>query len=194
METDLGLLLLRIALVTILYMHATQKLFGWFSGPGLEKAGQIFEGLGHRPGRAMALLAATCEAGGSVLVLAGLATPLGAAALAGTMTVAGLSLTMAKGTVWNAAGGGEYPLVLATFAIVLGFTGPGRWSADYAIGAPWFPRSTAAAALTGIIVLVAAVVAATPPLIRTRALLAAAAATAATAAAGQPTPPASSSA
>jgi len=181
---DLGLLLLRIVLAAILYMHATQKLFGWFSGPGLERAGRLFDSLGQRPGRRMAMLAVTCEAGGSVLVLAGFITPLGAAVLAGTMLVAGGALTMTKGTVWNAAGGGEYPLVLAAFAIVLGFAGPGRWSADWAIGAPWIPHSNAAAALYGAIVLVVAALAAGVALLRTRAQLAAGAA-------AQAVPPAS---
>ena len=163
---DIGLLLLRVALAAILYMHAAQKLFGWFSGPGLEKAGLIFHGLGQRPGRSMAVLAVTCEAGGATLVLAGLGTPLGAAIAAGTMLVAGLAMTMAKGTVWNAAGGGEYPLVLAAFAVVLGFTGPGRWSVD------------ATAAITGCAVILIAAIAAGPPLLRTRTNLAAPAAAA----------------
>ena len=176
---DLGLLLLRLALATILYMHATQKLFGWFSGPGLDRAGKLFDNLGQRPGRPMAVLAVTCEGTGAVLVAAGLATPLGAAILAGTMLVAGGALTMVKRIVWNAAGGGEYPLMLATFAIVLGFAGPGRWSVDEAIGAPWVAHSNAAAAVTGVVVVALAVVAAGPALLRTRANLAAAAAAAA---------------
>jgi len=182
---DLGLLLLRIALAAILYMHSTQKLFGWFSGPGLERQGKVFHGLGHRPGRPLAMLAAACEATGSLLVVIGLATPLGAAVIAGTMIVAGMTLTFAKRTVWNVAGGGEYPLVLATFAVVLGFAGPGRWSLDSAIGAPWYPKSNAAAAVTGVIVLVVALLAAIPPLLRVRANLAADAA-------AEPAPPATS--
>lgn len=173
---DLGLLILRIVLGAILYMHATQKLYGWFSGPGLQKAAALFENLGQRPGHRMVLLAVICEAGGSILVVTGLATPLGAAAIAGTMFVAGGSLTMVKGTVWNAAGGGEYPLVLAAFAVTLGFTGPGRWSVDQAIGAPWVPDSNAAAAATGILVLAVAGFAAGYALIRTRTNLAARAA------------------
>lgn len=175
---DFALLLLRIVLAAILYMHATQKLFGWFSGPGLDKAGQLFESLGQRPGRELAQVAVACELGGATLVLAGLATPLGAAVLAGTMTVAGASLTMAKGTVWNAAGGGEYPLVLAAVAVVLGFAGPGRWSLDEAMGAPWVPHSNARAVVVGIIVVVVAALAAIPPLLRARANLSAGAATA----------------
>src|SRR5262249_31545171 len=105
-------------------------------------------------------------------------TPLGAAILAGTMMVAGGSLTLAKGTVWNALGGGEYPLALAAFAIVLGFAGPGRWSIDNALGAPWVTHSNGTAALTGLVVLVVAALAAGPALLRTRAQLRPAAAAA----------------
>jgi putative oxidoreductase len=168
---DLGLLLLRLALAVILYMHATQKLFGWFSGPGLDRAGGLFESLGQRPGRRMAMLAVACELSGSALVALGLITPLGAAILAGTMMVAGGSLTLTKGKVWNAAGGGEYPLVLAAFAIVLGFAGPGRWSIDNALGAPWVTHSNGRAAITGLLVLAVAALAAGPALLRTRMLL-----------------------
>jgi putative oxidoreductase len=177
---DLGLLLFRLALAAILYMHATQKLRGWFSGPGLDRATKLFESLGQRPGRQMAKLAATCEVTGALLVALGLATPLGAAILAGTMAVAGGALTMAKGTVWNALGGGEYPLMLGVFAVVLGFTGPGRWSLDWAIGASWYPKSNAAAALIGVIVAVVAALAAGVALLRTRSQLSAGAAATAT--------------
>jgi putative oxidoreductase len=177
---DLGLLLFRLALAAILYMHATQKLRGWFSGPGLDRATKLFESLGQHPGRQMAKLAATCEATGALLVALGLATPLGAAILAGTMAVAGGALTMAKGTVWNALGGGEYPLMLGVFAVLLGFTGPGRWSLDWAVAAPWYPKSNGAAALIGVIVAVVAALAACVALLRTRSQLSAGAAAAAT--------------
>jgi putative oxidoreductase len=168
---DLGLLLLRLVLAAILYMHATQKLFGWFSGPGLDGIAKLFDNLGQRPGRQMALLAAGCELTGAVLVAAGVVTPLGAAILAGTMAVAGGSLTLAKKTVWNAAGGGEYPFVLAAFAVVLGFAGPGAWSVDAAIGFPWVTRANGTALITGAVVLVVAVVAAGGAMARTRAQL-----------------------
>lgn len=172
---DLGLLLLRLALAAVLYMHATQKLRGWFSGPGLDRAATLFESLGQRPGRRMAQLAVGCELAGSFLVAFGLVTPLGAAILAGVMLVAGGSLTLTKGTVWNAAGGGEYPLALAGAALVLGFTGPGAWSIDSAIGAPWVTSSNATALVTGIVVAIVAALAAGAALYRTRSLLSASA-------------------
>ncbi|HVW40627.1 MAG TPA: DoxX family protein [Amycolatopsis sp.] len=165
---ELGLLLLRLLLGAILFMHATQKLFGWFSGPGLDKAAGLFDSLGQRPGRAMARLAALSELAGTILIVLGLAAPLGAAIVTGTMLVAGLAMTGVKGTVWSAAGGGEYPLVLAAVAAVLGFTGPGGWSLDAALSAPWSATGTSAAALTGVLALAVAVVAAIPPLLRGR--------------------------
>lgn len=168
---DLGLLLLRLVLAAILYMHATQKLLGWFSGPGLDRQAQAFHKLGHRPGRLMVLLASACELAGSALVALGLITPLGAAMLAGTMMVAGGTLTLVNGTFWNVQGGGEYPLVLAAFAVVLGFAGPGRWSIDNAIGARWVTHSNGTAAITGLIVLAVAALTAGGALMRTRSLL-----------------------
>jgi putative oxidoreductase len=172
---DLGLLLLRLVLAAILYMHAAQKTLGWFSGLGLRRMAPIFESLGQRPGHHMVRLAAACEVLGALLIAIGLATPLGAAILAGTMAVAGGASTMSKGTVWNVAGGGEYPLMLGAVAVVLGFTGPGSWSLDAALGAPWVPKSNAAALVIGVIVLVVAALAAGAALMRTRANLASAA-------------------
>jgi putative oxidoreductase len=169
---DLGLLLLRLVLAAILYMHAAQKTLGWFSGLGLHRMGPIFESLGQRPGHQMVRLAAVCEVGGSLLIAIGLVTPLGAAILAGTMAVAGGASTLSKGTVWNAMGGGEYPFMLAAVAVVLGFTGPGAWSLDSAIGAPWVPKTNAGALVIGVIVLVVAALAAGAALQRTRANLA----------------------
>ena len=119
----------------------------------------------------MVLLASACELSGSALVALGLITPLGASILAGTMAVAGGTLTLVKGTFWNVQGGGEYPLVLAVFAIVLGFAGPGRWSIDSAIGAPWVTHSNGTAAITGVVVLGVAMLAAGGALLRTRSLL-----------------------
>ncbi len=183
---DLGLLLLRLVLAAILYMHATQKTLGWFSGLGLDRMAPIFESLGQRPGRHMVRLAAGCEIVGSLLIAVGIATPLGAAILAGTMMVAGGASTLSKGTVWNAAGGGEYPLVLAAFAVVIGFTGPGAWSLDSALKAPWVPKSNAAALVIGVIVFAVAALAAGAALLRTRANLASAASAASVAAESAP--------
>ena len=40
---NVGLLLLRLAVGLTIAAHGTQKLFGWFGGPGLDGTGQFLE-------------------------------------------------------------------------------------------------------------------------------------------------------
>ena len=54
---EIGLVLLRLAAGLTLATHGAQKLFGWFSGPGLDVTGQFFETIGFLPGRRHALIA-----------------------------------------------------------------------------------------------------------------------------------------
>jgi len=135
--TDIALLLLRFTIAAIFTVHATQKAFGWFDGPGRATAAASFERLGQRPGSMMVTVAATAEAIAAVTIATGVVMPLGAALGAATMLVAGASLTRTSSSLWNTKGGGEYPLVLAMVVIALGWTGPGRWSVDGALNAPW---------------------------------------------------------
>ena len=156
-----GLLIVRLLLGAILLAHSTQKTMGWLQGPGLTASAGIFEGLGHRPGRVMVIVAASLELVAAISLLLGLFTPLGAAAAAGTLLVAGVSQTIKAGKLWTALGGGEYPLVLAVVALSLGFTGAGEWSIDNALF-EGFPD------VTGVVVLVVALLAALPPILRAR--------------------------
>lgn len=127
---DIGILLLRLILATILFAHATQKTFGWFQGNGLDQQAGIFASLGLRPGRPMVIMASSCELVAATCLVLGLLTPLGALVAVGTMTVAGLTMHLSAGKFWNVAGGGEYPYVLASAAATLGFAGAGRYSLD----------------------------------------------------------------
>jgi hypothetical protein len=81
----LGRLMLRLTLGAIFIEHGTQKLFGWFGGHGLDGTGGMFESIGLRPGRQHAMLAGVTEVSGGSLIAMGLATPAGAAAMAGMM-------------------------------------------------------------------------------------------------------------
>ncbi|MGI5126830.1 DoxX family protein [Pseudonocardia sp. CA-107938] len=164
---DIGLLVLRTVLAAILFTHATQKLAGWFHGPGLARATTIFEELDQRPAWLMVRLAITCELTGGALVLLGLAMPLGAAITMGTMLVAGLSATVAARAFWNTAGGGEYPLVLGGCAAALAFTGPGGLALDAMIGMPWTTPTGGHPAVVGVLTACAALIAAAPPILRT---------------------------
>jgi len=137
METDLGLLVLRLALAALLAGHACQKLFGWFRGRGIAGTAPLFEADGLRPGRVMVAAAALTELGGAGLLVLGLATPLAAAMVIGAMTVA-ISTLWPKG-LWAHLGGFEVPLTYAIIAFALAITGPGAYSVDAALLAPLLP-------------------------------------------------------
>jgi putative oxidoreductase len=130
-----GLLIIRLALGSLLFAHGTQKLFGWYGGHGLDMTGGFFESLGFRPGRLMAAIAGLSEAGGGVLLVVGLLTPLGASMVIGTMLVASMSVHAPNG-LWATNGGFELPLTYALVAAGLAFTGGGPWSLDHTIGIP----------------------------------------------------------
>jgi putative oxidoreductase len=128
--------LLRAVVGLLFAGHGTQKLFGWFGGSGPEGTGQFFEKLGLRPGRRNAVAAGTAEAGGGVLLATGIATPLAAAALSGTMISAIRHAHFEKG-LWSTDGGYEYNLVLlaAVAAVTAEDSGSGWALAQLAAGA-----------------------------------------------------------
>jgi putative oxidoreductase len=129
----IGRLLLRITVGSLFIGHGTQKLFGWFSGHGLEATSQSFERLGMRPGRRNAIGAGLAEAGGGAGLVLGLATPLSASALIGTMLTA-INRVHLKNGPWITSGGYEYNLVMIAAAVALAELGPGELSLDAALG------------------------------------------------------------
>ncbi|WP_328393393.1 DoxX family protein [Streptomyces sp. NBC_00390] len=144
---DLGLLALRIGTGAVLAAHGTQKLFGWFGGPGLEGTAQGMEAMGFRPGRPSAVLSGLCETGGGALLALGLATPAAGAAAAGNM--AGAVSVHAPAGFFNQDGGFEYPAFLGFTAAAIAVAGPGRYSLDHATShrfdQPWMIATAFAA-------------------------------------------------
>ena len=130
---DIGLLLLRLTVGLTLAAHGTQKLFGWFSGPGLDAIGQIFETLGFHPGRRHALMAGLVETGGGLLLALGLLTPVAAALVFSVMLVAAVTVHLKQG-FFVTSGGYEYTLVLGVAGLTAAFTGPGSLSLDALVG------------------------------------------------------------
>ena len=129
----IGRLLLRTTVGGFFIGHGTQKLFGWFGGNGLEGTAEGFEHLGLRPAKANAVVAGLAEAGGGALMVAGLETPLAAAALTATMLTAIRTVHFKNGP-WAADGGYEYNAVLIAAALAIAEVGPGPLSLDAARG------------------------------------------------------------
>jgi putative oxidoreductase len=131
---ELGLLVLRVVVGLLFMGHGAQKLFGLFGGHGLAGTAGFFEqGLGLRPGKVHAGGAGAAEFFGGLLLALGLFTPLAAAALIATMTVAVITVHWTKG-VWSSEGGYEYNAVLMAVAFAVTAVGPGNWSLDHELG------------------------------------------------------------
>jgi putative oxidoreductase len=130
---DIGLLLLRVVVGGTMAAHGAQKLFGTFDGPGIVGFAEELEGFGYSgPTELLAWVAGLAElAGGSLLVL-GLFTPIGAAAVLGVLANA---VVVKSAGGFFAPDGLELELVLAGAALTILFTGPGRVGLD--ANTPW---------------------------------------------------------
>lgn len=123
----------RVVIGGLFFGHGTQKLMGWFGGPGLEGTDKMMDALQMHPPRRNSVAAGVTEAGSGLLLAAGLATPLAASSLIGVMTTA-IRKVHAPNGVWNSNGGYEYNLVLIAAVATLAEAGPGKWSLDHALG------------------------------------------------------------
>jgi putative oxidoreductase len=130
---DAGLLLIRVVLGGIMAAHGAQKLFGWFGGPGLAGTRGWLDTMGFKPARLHAAVVGLAEFGGGALLVLGLLTPLGAAAVAGVMFVAIATVHWRNG-FFNSSGGYELNLLIVAVAIGLAMTGPGTISIDHLAG------------------------------------------------------------
>jgi putative oxidoreductase len=113
--------------------HGTQKLFGWFGGPGRAGTEGMMAALSMHPAKVNALAAGITETAGGAMIVAGLGTPAAAAALTGVMTTAVRKVHLANGP-WASNGGWEYNAVLVAAAVALAETGPGDFSLDHVLG------------------------------------------------------------
>jgi putative oxidoreductase len=128
-----GRLIARAAIGGIFMGHGTQKLFGWFGGPGLDATGKMMEGLELRPARRNAVAASVTETAGGALLALGALTPLAGAMATGAMATAVRKVHLDKG-FWNSEGGFEFNLALVAGALAIVDSGPGSPSVDESLG------------------------------------------------------------
>ena len=128
---DLALLVLRVAVGAVMFAHGWNHIFG---GGRIEGTGRWFASLGMRPGVVHAWLASLAEVGGGVSLVLGLLTPLGGAAVVGTMSVAWIINHRGNGFfIFRPGEGWEYVMVLVATGFALAVLGAGRWSLDHAL-------------------------------------------------------------
>lgn len=130
---DFGLLIIRLLVGGIFIGHAVVKFTERFGGLGLDRAAAVFEQIGYRPPRPYLVIAGATELVAGIAFLAGLATPVAAAALVGVMVNA-IGSSKAGHGPWYFNGGWEYDVTLLVAAVALAFTGPGDASLDAVAG------------------------------------------------------------
>ncbi|MDE3101741.1 MAG: DoxX family protein [Chloroflexota bacterium] len=130
--TDLALLLLRLTVGSFMFVHGSQKLFGWFGGKGVSGAMEMLGKRGVRPEWLWGTAAALAMTGGAVATLLGFLDPIGPLCIVATM-LAVVTLDRHRGFFAH-RGGNEHAYLYLLTALALGLSGPGRFSLDAALG------------------------------------------------------------
>lgn len=132
------ILCVRVIFGLLFAAHGTQKLFGWFQGPGLDGTAAFLEQLGLRPGRAFAIVAGLTETSSGFLIALGLLGPVGPALVLSVMTTAVITIHWGNGLL-QTSNGIELPLLYSTVAVSLALLGFGAFSADALVGLSIWP-------------------------------------------------------
>ncbi|HMI56266.1 MAG TPA: DoxX family protein [Gemmatimonadaceae bacterium] len=149
---DAGLLIVRVSFGLAYAAHGAQKLFGWFGGYGLAGTGGFLESLGYRPGKMFAAVVGLGELVGGLLFAVGFLGAVGPALMLAGMLVAIVTVHLKNG-FFVTSNGIEHPLMVATAAVGIALTGPGRYSVDGALGGTIFetPLITLIVLLIGLV-------------------------------------------
>jgi len=129
----LGRLIARVTIGGLFAGHGTQKLFGWFGGPGVDGASRMMRKLQLYPPRRNAVAAGAAETTAGVLLVLGALTPVAGALVTSTMVTAIRKVHGPNGP-WTQNSGYEYNLVLIAAMTALVEAGPGSPSVDRALG------------------------------------------------------------
>ncbi|WET83321.1 DoxX family protein [Amycolatopsis sp. QT-25] len=149
---DLGLLVLRVVLGVTMGAHGLQHLFGAFGGPGVGGFARVLGNFGYTQTTLLSWITGISEVVGGALVLVGLFTPVGAAALLGVC--ANIVYVKFGGGFFQKEGQGfEFELLLAAASLTVLLAGSGRIALD--VNTPWRKRPLSFG-LIGLVVAAAA--------------------------------------
>lgn len=160
---DIALLILRLTAGLTMAAHGSQKLFGWFGGPGFNATKDSFEKMGFKPGLLWVSIAVLGEFGGGLSIALGLLTPLGAAGIFGAMFMATFK-THWKSGFFIMNHGYEYAMTQMVLGIFFGLVGAGAYSLDALLGItlPAVPLFLGLAVVALIVVLIGMRISAQP--------------------------------
>src|SRR3954451_5172655 len=130
---NLGLLVLRATVGSLLAGHGAQKLFGSFGGHGLGGTTNWLGAIGVRAGKPWAAMAGISELGGGVLMVLGFLNPIGPLLAMGSMLMATIKVHAGE-PVWVTAGGPELTLTNMAAQTAIIAAGPGAISLDRLLG------------------------------------------------------------
>ena len=128
---NLALLVLRCGVGAVMLAHGINHIVG---GGKIAGTARWFESLGMKPGIVHAWLASLTEVAGGALLVLGLLTPVGGAAVVGVMLVAWITNHRGNGFfIFRPGEGWEYVMTLTFAGFALAVLGPGEWSLDDAL-------------------------------------------------------------
>ena len=128
-KSGIGPLIIRLMVGFIFFYHGTQKLFGWFGGPGIEGAEAFFTSVDIPLPAISVWVAAIVESLGGILLAFGFLTRPASFFLAIVMITASYVVHAPNG-FYISNNGYEYPSLLAIISIGFIFAGPGILSID----------------------------------------------------------------
>ncbi|HEY4459811.1 MAG TPA: DoxX family protein [Pseudonocardiaceae bacterium] len=132
--TDIASLLLRLIVGATMFAHGWNHAFGGGKLPGTAR---WFGSIGMRPPKLHAFLATATELGAGTLLVLGLATPVAAAGVIGSMLVALVANHLRNGFfIFRPGEGYEYVLMIIVVTVAIGAAGGGAISLDHVFGLP----------------------------------------------------------
>jgi putative oxidoreductase len=148
--SDVGVLIVRLAVGLTFAAHGVQKILGWWGGPGFAGWTAGIVRMGLRPAPFWAAFSAGVELFGGLL-LALVLTPIASAFLVAQSIYIVVRTHLPRG-FWNSKGGIEFPLQLLAGSLLVAASGPGAIALDPALGidlGPWWRAGFLAVAITG---------------------------------------------